>query len=296
MRTFSNWFRAVAVAVAVGVAAPAAADEGDAAEVLDARPAEVLDARPQTNAANAAQRRYRLYWQLDAPLVVIGSVLVFGRRLRAEGVSPPPYCTTLDDGCDPDTINAIDRPFAGAYSSRWRLASNVATAGVLATPLVLALGSDWQRAATEAALVYEVAFLGSVLAGLSTQITGRERPFVYGADTPEDERLGGEGSLSFFSGHAAAIFGASTSLFWILRTREPHGSKQWWALGGGTAAATFVGVARVASGDHFPTDVIGGALVGVALGTLLPALHEVSVTVAPLAEESTRGIAVSGSF
>ena len=47
-----------------------------------------------------------------------------------------------------------------------------------------------------------------------------------------------------------------------------------WGSTLSVAAAT--GYARVKSGVHFPTDVIAGALVGGAIGYLVPALHKKS--------------------
>lgn len=38
-------------------------------------------------------------------------------------------------------------------------------------------------------------------------------------------------------------------------------------------SAAFVGYERVCSGEHFPTDVLAGALVGASIGVLVPHLH-----------------------
>jgi membrane-associated phospholipid phosphatase len=38
-------------------------------------------------------------------------------------------------------------------------------------------------------------------------------------------------------------------------------------------AATGVGALRVAAGKHFPTDIIVGAVLGSAIGWLVPTLH-----------------------
>lgn len=57
----------------------------------------------------------------------------------------------------------------------------------------------------------------------------------------------------FPSGHAAIAFTAATYLAWIRRDR-------WAALA--LSAAGVVGAARVASGVHYPSDVIAGAALG----------------------------------
>jgi undecaprenyl-diphosphatase len=55
------------------------------------------------------------------------------------------------------------------------------------------------------------------------------------------------------------------------RSRTPL--RPWLTLGIGAAATTLVGIGRVKAGEHFPTDVIAGAMVGAGIGVLVPHLH-----------------------
>jgi undecaprenyl-diphosphatase len=66
-------------------------------------------------------------------------------------------------------------------------------------------------------------------------------------------------SGSFPSNHAANTFGAATVLFAARRG--------WWALGFLVAAA--VALSRVYVGVHYPSDVLGGAAIGVGFGLLV---------------------------
>ena len=81
-------------------------------------------------------------------------------------------------------------------------------------------------------------------------MVGRERPCV----ALEDVRLvmGMKSSLSFPSAHAANIFGAATALTMFYRR---------WA-GAFFAVAVCVGYSRVYVGVHYPSDVLGGAVLG----------------------------------
>jgi len=63
-------------------------------------------------------------------------------------------------------------------------------------------------------------------------------------------------SPSFPSGHAANIFGAATAAVALLGWR--------WAWLYGIASA--VGISRIYVGVHYPSDVLGGALLGVVIG------------------------------
>jgi membrane-associated phospholipid phosphatase len=63
------------------------------------------------------------------------------------------------------------------------------------------------------------------------------------------------------------------------------------------AASTLVGVARVAGGSHFPTDVAAGFAVGAGVGIAVPALHGSRLAVAPMAAGAdARGVALAGTF
>jgi len=70
--------------------------------------------------------------------------------------------------------------------------------------------------------------------------------------TPSFEK----GFDSFPSGHTSASFAVAT----VLTHYFPKGRMVWFGL------ATFVGISRVIKGSHFPTDVLGGLLLGIATG------------------------------
>lgn len=67
-------------------------------------------------------------------------------------------------------------------------------------------------------------------------------------------------SHSFPSGHAVAAFLAATILL----------GYAGWKLGlAGYAAATIIGITRIMLNVHYPTDVLGGAIIGIVLGGLV---------------------------
>jgi membrane-associated phospholipid phosphatase len=78
--------------------------------------------------------------------------------------------------------------------------------------------------------------------------------------------------------------------------RAGHPRLAWATLAIGLAGSALVGVSRVASGAHFPTDVLAGYAVGAGAGIAIPALHDLELEATPLALPGARGLAIAGRF
>ncbi|HEY3183685.1 MAG TPA: phosphatase PAP2 family protein [Gaiellaceae bacterium] len=84
-------------------------------------------------------------------------------------------------------------------------------------------------------------------------LVDRTRPFV---GHPEIHPLYAVHSSSFPAGHAATSFAGATLLSYV----APRAAPLFVAL------AAAIGVSRVYDGVHYPTDVLGGAAIGIAVG------------------------------
>jgi membrane-associated phospholipid phosphatase len=65
-------------------------------------------------------------------------------------------------------------------------------------------------------------------------------------------------------------------------------------LGVGLVGSSVVGVSRVASGAHFPSDVLVGAAIGAGIGLALPAVHDSGARVVPYAGSDAAGLMLMG--
>ena len=111
--------------------------------------------------------------------------------------------------------------------------------------------SEW-RARVRVFLHLTLAVLISrgIIAEIVHQIYDKPRPFLAMGFQP----LIGESGVSFPSGHASLLFALSFTIFAINRRWG------WWFL----ALSFLNGIARIFVGVHYPSDILGGILVGLA--------------------------------
>ncbi len=221
-------------------------------------------------ASSRAQTRgaFELTPTIDLPVIAL-TVPVLASWFLA-GELRPAWCSPR---CDPAGVNAFDRFAAGGYRPAWRTVSDLSVVGYgLAAVTTIALAEGLPRALPDLVVVLESAMVANSLAILTNYATGRPRPYLYGDTAPEELRSRGGAAQSFFSGHTANAFAVTLATFQVLR-RTARPAVAWIALAVGLAASSFIATARVIAGDHHPTDVIAGAIVGASVGWLVPALH-----------------------
>jgi membrane-associated phospholipid phosphatase len=199
--------------------------------------------------------------------LLLGATTVSWIVLSAAGPSwVTPHCP-----CDPSQVPAFDRVALHWHSQAAEVASNVTEVLALLAPV----GVDLVDVGFGQALFEDMVVYGEVLSisGTATEAAKygvqRPRPYVYGS-TSTAVLKSSASYTSFFSGHSTVTFGALTTLAMTETLR--HGPLVWpWLLVG--LLGTSVAVERVLAGQHFPTDVIVGAAVGIGTGVLVAWLH-----------------------
>jgi membrane-associated phospholipid phosphatase len=198
-----------------------------------------------------------------AGLGVVLIPAVFARRLIRKTGSGPTA-----------SVNRFDRLAIGWDS---QLAERLSNAGMIlgiATPFAI----DWLDTRGEPDAFLEDAWvIGQALALIGAvtttvkYIVQRPLPETY-AGVVQNRRGKPRGYRAFYSGHVSAM--ATSLAAECVTMRRRHGRLKWrwpWLL---SATLTgLVGLGRIFSGKHFPSDVLVGAPVGAATGAVVPLLH-----------------------
>ena len=84
---------------------------------------------------------------------------------------------------------------------------------------------------------------------------------------------------SFPSGHTTLAFTGAAYTSYVFSKYNPSSSWKWPVIISSYALASAVGISRVASGNHFITDVLCGAAIGTCCGFVVPFLHTLNAKI-----------------
>ena len=172
--------------------------------------------------------------------------------------------------CDRD-LNGLDAGVRRALV--WQdthTAGTLSDVGAFVLAPVAAFGLDALAArhdgvATDWLVIAEAVTLAGDLNQIVKLTVARERPSVhFGAKAA----FSSEDNLSFYSGHTSLAFSLAVASGTVASIRGYGLAPLVWGVGLGAAATT--GYLRIAADRHYFTDVLTGAVVGSAVGLLVP--------------------------
>ncbi len=192
-------------------------------------------------------------------------------------------------------INIFDRWATNFASENISKSSDILIAGCIAAPLGVMLAdskmrNDWGSITT---MYVETALLATFIPSFGKGTVKRVRPFMYNPDASPTLRGDVEGNRSFFSGHTTWAFASMTFLATVYSDYYPNSKYKSAVWISTMSAASAVGLLRIFSGAHFPSDVLVGAVVGSAIGIGIPYLHKVentNVSILPNADANQASI------
>ena len=218
---------------------------------------------------------YALRLDVDIATLILGGVLWGGTSFI--GNTQAPFCGgTNTPPCDSAGVNAFDKIAIGQSSAGARTAANIISfvpIAYIALDIIDVGPRHWKTYLTDLWVVAEALAWNGAFQDIVRRAVRRPRPFLYTPGQYASERDSADSGFSFFSGHTSFAFALAVSCSYTFTLRHPHSKWRWLVWPALMAIASVEPVLRVYSGDHFPTDVIVGAVAGSAIGLCFPAVH-----------------------
>ena len=174
-----------------------------------------------------------------------------------------------------ENINLFDRGATYNWSPSAADFSDILLLTSMLSPLLLLSSSAvWDDGSTYTIMYLQNFIWSFSIPHLAKGSVTRYRPYVYNDTVPDEQKLTQDATLSFFSGHATYAFSSAVFLSTTFANYNPDSSLKPYVWGTSLLFAATVGYLRFAAGMHYPTDIITGAVIGSAIGFLIPLIHE----------------------
>jgi membrane-associated phospholipid phosphatase len=201
---------------------------------------------------------------IDGPLT-LGAAGAWAGLAAVEEDLADPSCPCARGDVNPFDRHAVDLHVGGAERS----ADALVAVTLLGAPLAAAASGE----AADALLVAEAAAITGLLTESAKVLVSRPYPYMYSDRAVAAQDGDGVNYASFWSGHTAVPMAAAVALARLVERRHPTSPARWVAWTLGPVLALGAGALQIAAGNHFPTDVATGALVGAAVGWTVVELH-----------------------
>ncbi len=196
-----------------------------------------------------------------------------------------------------ESIFFLDQFAAGFHDNVTRHLGDLTCVVASGFPVALSvIAGTRESVLTDVVMLAESMLLAQGLSRLAKGMIKRPAPFAYCADITGLDESNDDLTRSFFSGHTTTAFCGAVFAGTVFQTRHPDSPwvRPVWLIG--FAAATATAVMRVTSGNHFPTDVLAGAVIGSLTGWIVPRLHRTSNHKQTITLEMSRGFGLRMQF
>lgn len=172
-------------------------------------------------------------------------------------------------------INALDRLANTTPASGPADLSDIGLYGGIALSAAFLAGEESRRDMLKIGiLLSEVVLLTGGITNAMKAGFLRPRPYVYDESwDPEQPLLTGD-RAAFVSGHSSMSAAGSFFFARVFSDYYPDSKLKPYVWGFAIALPAATGYLRIKAGKHFPTDVIGGYLLGASIGYFIPVLHK----------------------
>ncbi len=222
---------------------------------------------------------FYLSWKLDAPLVTLSASSCVAGLLMQKFYPLPEY---TDLNLSLSDVNALDAFFARSYSSGLDTVGTLLCAANLAVFPAAVFGTEFLRdnfplkEFFPLLTMYAEGWMFSWgIKNILKVSVHRVRPYMYFDVWDMDALENHDFEFSWPSGHTTSAFYGATFLTYAFSVYYPESSWRIPVMVTSYGVAVATGIMRMASGNHFFTDVLTGAALGSICGFIVPFMHHV---------------------
>ena len=171
-----------------------------------------------------------------------------------------------------DGIPGLEQIFMRPYSKPLHIVGTGTMGLAMLTPALFAImpSNEWLTIGT---MYAETLLLANGIKEWLKLTVYRARPYMYFDDYPQDKLADGDWNCSFPSGHTTLAFAGAAFTTMVFCNCFPESNWKYAVAGVSFGIALATGALRMASGNHFLTDVMAGALIGTVCGFAVPLMH-----------------------
>lgn len=206
--------------------------------------------------------------QLGLSAVLAGSGLVMNKFVD---LNNPDF---VKEDLVKSDIPVMDQFFMNRYNEPLDIVATVTEAISLASPLIMLTVPNNEYLAL-GVMYAETLMYAYGLKEWGKFLVNRPRPYSYYDDVPQKFIDNGDWNDSFPSGHATFAFASAAFLSCVFNQYYPDSSWRYVVTGVSFGLASTTAAFRMASGNHFFTDVLAGAVIGTVCGFVVPYTHTV---------------------
>lgn len=218
---------------------------------------------------------YKMHAVLDFPIIGVSGVGIATSRYLQLNVEP--LSAIEISNLSTANIPKIDLSAHEQWSPKFGTASKVGTYAAILSPGLLLLSPDIDRDDWGSIILLSAETFA--MTDFAVQMTKvqvlRPRPYLLNPNitVPDNLLQNREHRFSYLSGsttYSAAMSFAAASMFADYHPKSKYKKYVWIAAAVVPAA---VGYMRYRSGEHYPTDIVSGYVVGASIGMFVPFIH-----------------------
>ena len=198
---------------------------------------------------------------------------------------------------DRNDLNFLDRGTVDNFSATAQTVSDVILYSAATMPFITYFSNKCRsNGGVIALMALETGLLTGGITNIIKATASRYRPFNYNPMVDESIKLGDSSRKSFISGHASTTASFAFLTARIITDIHPDMKNKYVIWSVAATIPAVIGALRVRAGKHFPTDVIGGYLVGATVGYFIPSMHLVKDNNLNISTNGISGMNVSLKF